>query len=176
MMKEPSKKVRGSIMTRKLISSAMAVVAMLICSSAWSMNSLVGPDDINKMKTARISDAVIQLLLSEQTSSVTADFLINLKNTGADDKTLAAVILADRYKNPEKSELTVKQQEILKKAGYSDEALLKLFDGPSVKTVVDEHGNESVVYSTGGPSPAQVKNRDASQGTYNINIDRVRIP
>jgi hypothetical protein len=65
---------------------------------------------------------------------------------------------------------------VLKKAGYSDESLSELFTGPSVKTVVDEHGSESVVYSTGGPSPAQVKNRDANQGTYNINIERVQVP
>jgi len=162
-------------MTRKQISSAIAIVALFIFSSAWSMNSLVGPDDINKMKAAKISDAVIQMLLSEQTSSVTAEFLINLKNNGADDKTLAAVILSDRYKNPKKSELTVKQQEVLKKSGYSDESLSELFEGPSVKTVVDEQGNESVVYGTGGTSPEQVKNRDTSQGTYNINIERVPV-
>ena len=164
------------MMIRKFFSSTFVIAAIFVSTWAWSMNSLVGPDDINKMKAAKMSDAVIQMLLSEQTSSVTADFLINLKNTGADDKTLAAVILADRYKNPKKSELTVKQLEILKKAGYSDEALSELFDGPSVKTVVDEHGNESVVYSTGGPSPAQRKNRDPSQGTYNINIERVQVP
>jgi len=155
------------------LTSAVILVAAFLCNVVWAMNSLVAPDDVNKMKTARISDEVIQMLISEQTSTVTADFLISLKNGGADEKTLAAVILADRYKSPKMTELSLAQQEILKKAGYSDEALQKLFDGPSVKTFVDEHGNERVVYTTGGPSPAQTKTPDYSQGTYNINIERV---
>ena len=99
--------------------------------------------------------------------------MISLKKAGADDKTLAAVILADRYKNPKMSDLSLAQQEILKKAGYSDETLQKLFGGPSVRTVVDEYGNERVVYSTGGSSSAETKTPDHSQGTYNINIERV---
>ena len=101
-------------MTRISLLSIVAIVFLYIVSSTWAMNSLVGPDDINKMKAAKISDAVIQMLLSEQTSSVTAAFLIDLKKKGADDKTLAAVILSDRYKNPKKTELTSKQQEVLK--------------------------------------------------------------
>jgi hypothetical protein len=160
-------------MRRNLVVFAVIVLVVLPLNAAWAINSLAGPDDIKKMKAVRIGHAVIQMLLSEQTTSVTADFLITLKKAGADDKTLTAVILADRYKSPKKSELTAKQQEILKKAGYSDEVILSLFGGPGVKTVVDEHGNESVVYSTGGSCPAQTSKTD-SQGTYNINIEKVQ--
>lgn len=155
------------------LTTVVILVAALLSNGAWAMNSLVTQNDFNKMKAAGMSDSVIQMLISEQTSTVTADFLISLKNKGADEKTLAAVILADRYKSPKKTELSLEQLEILKKAGYSDETLQKLFDGPSVKTVVDEHGNESVVYTTGAPSPAEAKSPDYSQGTYNINIERV---
>lgn len=152
---------------------AVILAAAVQCNVGWAMNSLVTEDDINKMKAAKISDTVIEMLVSEQTSTVTADFLISLKNGGADENTLAAVILADRYKSVKGVEISLEQQEVLKQAGYSDEVLERLFCRPSVKTVVDEHGNERVVYTTGGPSPAQAKTPDYSQGTYNIHIERV---
>jgi hypothetical protein len=137
------------------------------------MNSLVSPDDIKKMKKAKISDALIQMLVAEQTCSVTADFLLKLKRSGADNKMLEGVILADRYKNPTKKSLSAKQLEILKKAGYSDEVILRLFNVPQVKRTVDEQGNESVVYGTGGPSQPGATDSGQSLDIFNINIEKV---
>lgn len=155
------------------LTRSVILITAYLCNVAWAMNAWVAPEDIHKMKKAKIGDNVIQMFIAEQTSTVTADFLINLKNKGADEKTLAAVILADRYKCPKNTDLSLEQWEILKKAGYSEETLQKLFNGPSVKKVVDEHGNERIVYTTGGPSPAQTKTPDYSRGTYNIHIERI---
>ncbi len=148
-------------------------LTVILYGTAWAMNSLVSPDDIKKMKKAKISDALIQMLVAEQTCSVTADFLLKLKRSGADNKMLEGVILADRYKNPTKKSLSAKQLEILKKAGYSDEVILRLFNVPQVKRTVDEQGNESVVYGTGGPSQPGSADSGQSQDIYNINIEKV---
>ena len=148
-------------------------LAIILCGTAWAMNSLVSPDDIKKMKKGKISDALIQMLIAEQTCSVTADFLLKLKRFGADNKMLEGAILADRYKNPTKKSLPVKQLEILKKAGYSDEVILRLFNFPQVKRTVDERGNESVVYSTGGPSQPGAADSGRFHDIFNINIEKV---
>ena len=64
----------------------LSVVGMTIIYSGlvWAMNSLVSPDDIGRMKRAKISDAVIQMLIAEQTCSVTGEFLMKLKSAGAE--------------------------------------------------------------------------------------------
>jgi hypothetical protein len=128
------------------------------------MNSLVSPGDVKKMKEAKISRAVIQVLMAEQTSSINGDCLIMLKRAGADDEMLKSVILADRYKNPKKADLSLEQVEMLKKAGFSDEVIVRLFN------------NERVVYGTGSPPKLKGSPPSQSQSTYNINIERVERP
>ncbi|MCK4784343.1 MAG: hypothetical protein KAV87_11370, partial [Desulfobacteraceae bacterium] len=151
-------------------------LAIVLSSAVWAMNSLVSPGDIERMRKAKISDAVIQTLIAEQTCSVTAAFLITLKRFGADDKMLEGVILADRYKDPAKADLSAKQIELLKKAGYSEEMILKLFHTTPVKRVVDEQGNECVVYGTGVSSKPEATTPSQSQGTFNIYIEKMERP
>ncbi|NVL91054.1 MAG: hypothetical protein HWN69_08725 [Desulfobacterales bacterium] len=146
---------------------------VMVCA----MNSLVGPDDIEKMKKARISDRVIQMLITEQTCSVSGDLLIKLKNVGADDEMLKAVILADRYKNPKRAtELSLEQIGMLKKAGFSDEVIMQIVNSTPVKRVIDDHGNESIVYGTRRGSKPETTPSTESQGIYNINIEKVEKP
>jgi len=83
-------------MKKNLEITCAAGLVMLFAGLAWAMNSLVGPDGLNKMKQAKISNEVIQMLVAEQTCSVTGEFLVRLKKAGADDETLKSVILADR--------------------------------------------------------------------------------
>lgn len=135
-------------MRKGLEITCAVAVAILFCGFSWAMNSLVGPDGLKKMKQAKISDEVIQMLVAEQTCSITGEALVKLKKGGADDETLKSVILADRYKNPRKANLSVEQIEILKKAGYSDEMIMQMLHVTPTKRVVDEQGHESVVYGT----------------------------
>ena len=157
---------------------ALSMIGMTIIFSGlvWAMNSLVNPDDIGRMKKAKISDAVIQMLIAEQTCSVTGEFLIKLKGAGADDDMLKAVILADRYKNPKKAELSPEQIGMLRKAGFSDEMIMQIINSTPVKRVTDDHGNESIVYGTRrGPKPETAPATE-SEGVYNIYIEKVGQP
>ena len=135
-------------MKKGLDITCAAGLAMLFAGLAWAMNSLVGPDGLNKMKQANISNEVIQMLVAEQTCSITGESLVRLKKAGADDETLKSVILADRYKNPKKANLSVEQMKILRKAGYSDETIMQLLHLTPTTRVVDQQGHESIVYGT----------------------------
>lgn len=125
-----------------------ATLVMLFAGLAWAMNSLVGPDGVKKMKQANIGNEVIQMLVAEQTCSITGESLVRLKKAGADDETLKSVILADRYKNPKKANLSVEQIKILRQAGYSDETIMQLLHLTPTTRVVDQEGHESVIYGT----------------------------
>jgi hypothetical protein len=136
------------MMKKGLDITCAAGLVMLFSGLAWAMNSLVGPDGLNKMKQANIGNEVIQMLVAEQTCSITGESLVRLKKAGADDETLKSVILADRYKNPKKANLSVEQMNILRKAGYSDETIMQLLHLTPTTRVVDQQGHESVVYGT----------------------------
>jgi len=153
---------------------ALGLITILY-SGAWAMNSLVKPGDMDKMKDAKIGSTVIQLITTEQTSSVTPDFLIKLKKSGADDAMLQQVILADRYKNPTKANLSENQTEILKKAGYSDEMIANTINASPTRRVVDEKGNESIVYGTGVTPPKESTANTQPPSTVNVNIERLGV-
>lgn len=152
---------------------ATAVFFVMFFGHAWAMNSLVHPSDVQKMKEAGIGKAVIETLVTEQTCTVTADHLIRLKQSGADDKLLQGVVLADRYKSPEKRANSVAEAELLKKAGFSEEAILRQFVVSPVRTTVDSQGNESIVYGEGSPPKGQDLAPCPSDGPYNINIEKL---
>ena len=138
----------GKIMKKGLDITCAAGLVMFFAGLAWAMNSLVDPDGLNKMKQANIGNEVIQMLVAEQTCSITGESLVRLKKAGADDETLKSVILADRYKNPRKANLSVEQMKILRKAGYSDETIMQLLHVTPATRVVDQQGHESIVYGT----------------------------
>jgi len=152
---------------------ATAVFVVVLFGHAWAMNSLVRPADVQKMKEAGIGKAVIETLVTEQTCTVTADHLIRLKQSGADDKLLQGVVLADRYKSPGKGAISEAEAEILKKAGFSEEAILRQFVVSPVRTTVDSQGNESIVYGSGSPPKGQDPEPCPSDGHYNINIEKL---
>jgi hypothetical protein len=161
----------------KPLSSLFAIgMTIIFCGLGWAMNSLVSPDDVTRMKQAKIGDTVIQMLIAEQTCSVTGEFLMKLKRAGADDEMLKAVILADRYKNPRKAELSPEQIGMLKKAGFSDEMIMQMINSTPVKRVTDDHGNESVVHGARRAPEAETPPPAESQGIYNINIEKVEQP
>ena len=151
-------------------------MTIILSGVVWAMNSLVSPDDITSMKRAKISDTVIQVLIAEQTCSVTGEFLMKLKSAGADDDMLKAVILADRYKDPKKAELSPEQIEMLKKAGFSDEVIMQIVNSTPVKRITDDHGNESIVYGTRRVPEAETAPPTDSQGIYDIYIEKVEQP
>jgi hypothetical protein len=154
-----------------ICSLALAITFFVV--PAVATNSLVSADGIKKMKEARISDNVIKILVAEQTCSVTPAFLVELKKAGADNKMLEEIVLGDRYKNPTKTGLSTEEVEILKKAGCSEEMVLRLLDIKPVERIVDEQGNESIVYRTGLPSTRKSDISDKSTDTVNINIEKV---
>ncbi|MBW1739601.1 MAG: hypothetical protein JRJ42_00535 [Deltaproteobacteria bacterium] len=151
-------------------------ITLIFSGLVLAMNSLVGPDDIRRMKSAKISDSVIQMLIAEQTCSITSESLIKLKSAGANDAMLKSVILADRYKNPKKAELSIEQIEMLKKAGFSDEVIMQMVNSIPVKRIVDDHGHESIVYGTRLAPEPETSLPAKSQSTYNINIEKVTQP
>ncbi len=159
-----------------LITLSLVGMTIIFCGVVWAMNSLVSPDDMSRMKKAKISDTVIQMLIAEQTCSVTGEFLMKLKSAGADDEMLKAVILADRYKNPKKAELSPEQIGMLKKAGFSDEMIMQIINSTPVKRVTDNHGNESIVYGTRRVPEPEIAPATQPQGTFNINIEKVERP
>jgi len=152
---------------------SLAFAITFLVAPAGAMNSLVSAGDIKKMKEARISDKVIKILVAEQTCSVTPAFLVELKKAGADNKMLEEIVLGDRYKNPTKTGLSTEEVEILKKAGCSEEMVLRLLDIKPVERIVDEQGNESIVYRTDLPSTRKSDISDKSTDTVNINIEKV---
>jgi len=152
---------------------SLALAITFFVAPAGAMNSLVSAGDIKKMKEARISDKVIKILVAEQTCSVTPAFLVELKKAGADNKMLEEIVLGDRYKNPTKTGLSTEEVEILKKAGCSEEMVLRLLDIKPVERIVDEQGNESIVYRTDLPSTRKSDISDKSTDTVNINIEKV---
>lgn len=152
---------------------SLILSALTLYDPAWAINSLVRPTAVKKLKAAGISNEVIELLITEQTCSIKADDLLALKKHGADDKILKAVILADRYKNPTKAELSAQQLELLRKAGLSDALILRLFHVPSAKRVIDEQGNESIVYGFDGPSSVPPPQSDQPHNNFRINIEKV---
>ena len=157
---------------------ALSVIGMTIisCGLVWAMNSLVTPESVARMKEARIGESVIQMLIAEQTCSVTGEFLMKLKNAGADDEMLKAVILADRYKNPKKAELSPEQIGVLKEAGFSDKMIMQMINRTPVKRVTDEYGNDSVVHGARRAPEPETARPGESQGIYNINIEKVERP
>jgi len=156
---------------RIICSLALAIIFFVV--SAGAMNSLVSADGIKIMKEARISDKVIKIFVAEQTCSVTPAFLVELKKAGADNEMLEDIVLSDRYKNPTKAGLSTEELEILKKAGCSEEMVLRLLDIKPVERIVDEQGNESIVYRTDLPSARINDISDKSSDTVNINIEKV---
>ncbi len=156
---------------RIICSLALAISFFVVPVGA--MNSLVSADGIKKMKEARISDNVIKILVAEQTCSVTPAFLVELKKAGADNKMLEEIVLGDRYKNPTKAGLSTEEVEILKKAGCSEEMVLRLLDIKPVERIVDEQGNESIVYRTDLPATRKSDISDKPTDTVNINIEKV---
>ena len=98
---------------------------------------------------------------------------MKLKSAGAHDDMLKAVILADRYKNPKKAELSPEQIGMLKKAGFSDEVIMQIINSTPVKRVTDDHGNESIVYGTRRVPEPETAPASDSQAIYNINIEKV---
>ena len=163
-------------MKRGIEITCLVGMVIMACGLALAQNSLVGPDDIRKMKKANISDGVIQTLLTEQTCSITGEYLVMLKRAGANDEMLKIIILADRYKNPRKADLTVEEMELLRKAGFSDEVIVQLSNMTPSKRVTDAQGNESVVYGTGLPIKPETDTPQQEQPTFNINIEKVEQP
>ena len=138
-----------------------------------AMNSLVTAEGIGKMKAADINGKVIAVLAAEQTCTVNPDLLVRLKKAGVKTQALKQIITADRCRQHQTATLSTKDIEVLKKAGCSEGMIMRLLGVTAVKTVVDEQGNENVIYDTHTlPSPEGPVDSGKPDAFY-INIEKL---
>ena len=153
------------------------LLAMALCfcgfGPLYAANSLVTPEDVSKMKRNGISNAIIELLISEQTASVSSDTIITLQRAGANDTILEQVIKGDRYKGAEKAGSSKHIVEILKANGFSQEVIEMIVNRPGVRKEVDATGNKKIIYDTGPPKDRNQIQPSENGTQYHINIERV---
>jgi DNA-binding transcriptional regulator YhcF (GntR family) len=127
----------------------MILMLFVIVVPLYGFNSLVRQEDIPKMRELGISQEVIQYFIANQTSSLSSEDVIKMKQSGSSNKDIMSAIQSDLYR-PEKKSTSMKEAELvakLKAAGMSDEAVLQFLQTVKSTRRVDSDGFVSKHYA-----------------------------
>lgn len=125
------------------------LILFFIVDPLYGFNSLVRHEDIPRMRELGISQEVIQYFISNQTSSVSSEDVIKMKQSGLNNDDIMSAIRSDLYR-PEQKSTSMKEAELiakLKAAGMSDEAVLQFIQAVKSTRRVDSDGNASKHYT-----------------------------
>lgn len=125
------------------------LILFIMVVPLYGFNSLVRHEDIPKMRELGISQEVIQYFITNQTSSISSEDVIKMKQSGLSNKDILSAIQSDLYR-PEKKSTSMKEAELvakLKAAGMSDEAVLQFLQTVKSNYRVDSNGFVSKRYS-----------------------------
>jgi hypothetical protein len=101
------------------------------------------------MRELGVSQEVIQYFISNQTSSVSSEDVIKMKQSGLTNDDIMSAIKSDLYR-PEKESTSMKEAELvakLKESGMSDEAVLQFIQTVKSTRRVDSDGNVTRQYT-----------------------------
>ena len=119
------------------------LITFFIVVPLYGFNSLVRHEDIPKMRELGVSQEVIQYFISNQTSSVSSEDVIKMKQAGLNNDDIMSAIQSDLYR-PEQKSTSMKEVELiakLKESGMSDEAVLQFIQAGKSTRRVDSDGN-----------------------------------
>jgi len=123
--------------------TVMILISLFIIFPLYGFNSLVRHEDIPKMRELGVSQEVIQYFISNQTSSVSSEDVIKMKQSGLTNDDIMSAIKSDLYR-PERESTSMKEAELvakLKESGMSDEAVLQFIQTVKSTRRVDSDGN-----------------------------------
>jgi DNA-binding transcriptional regulator YhcF (GntR family) len=123
--------------------TVIILISLFIVIPLYGFNSLVRHEDIPKMRELGISQEVIQYFISNQTSSVSSEDVIKMKQSGLNNDDIMSAIQSDLYRPKQKS-TSMKEAELiakLKESGMSDEAVLQFLQTVKSTRRVDSDGN-----------------------------------
>ncbi|MEJ2657060.1 MAG: hypothetical protein P8012_07655 [Desulfobacterales bacterium] len=129
----------------------MILLFSLIVVPLYGFNSLVRHEDIFKMRELGISQEVIQYFISHQTSSISSEDVIQMKQSGLNNDDIMSAIRSDLYQPKQKS-TSMNEAELiakLKAAGMSDEAVLQFIQTVKSNRRIDSNGTVSKYYTNG---------------------------
>lgn len=133
----------------------LILICLYFAVSVYAINSLVRQEDIPTMRKLGVSQEVIQYLISNQTSSVSSEDVIQMKKNGMTNDDIMTAIKSDLYR-PEEKATQIKEAELiarLKEAGMSDEAILQFLQTVRTSRQVDSNGNVIKQYTNGSQRP-----------------------
>jgi DNA-binding transcriptional regulator YhcF (GntR family) len=123
--------------------TVIVLITFFIVFPLYGFNSLVRHEDIPKMRELGVSQEVIQYFISNQTSSVSSEDVIKMKQAGLNNDDIMSAIQSDLYR-PEQKSTSMKEVELiakLKESGMSDEAVLQFIQAVKSTRRVDSDGN-----------------------------------
>lgn len=123
--------------------TVIILISLLIVFPLYGFNSLVRHEDIPKMRELGMSQEVIQYFISNQTSSLSSEDVIKMKQSGLNNNDIMSAIKSDLYRSEQKS-MSMKEVELiakLKESGMSDEAVLQFIQTVKSTRRVDLDGN-----------------------------------
>jgi hypothetical protein len=129
--------------------TVIILISLVMVFPLYGFNSLVRHEDIPKMRELGISQEVIQYFISNQTSSVSSEDVIKMKQSGLKNDDIMSAIKSDLYR-PEKKSSAMKEAELvakLKESGMSDEAVLQFIQTVKSTRRVDSDGNVTKQYT-----------------------------
>ena len=129
--------------------TVMILISLFIIFPLYGFNSLVRHEDIPKMRELGVSQEVIQYFISNQTSSVSSEDVIKMKQSGLTNDDIMSAIKSDLYR-PENESTSMKEAELvakLKESGMSDEAVLQFIQTVKSTRRVDSDGNVTKQYT-----------------------------
>lgn len=128
--------------------TVIILISIFVAFPLYGFNSLVRQKDIPKMRELGISQEVIQYFISNQTSSVSSEDVIRMKQSGLNNDDIMSAIQSDLYR-PEQKSTAMKEAELmvkLKESGMSDEAVLQFIQAVKSTRRVDSDGNVTEQY------------------------------
>jgi len=129
--------------------TVIILMTLFIVAPLYGFNSLVRHEDIPKMRELGVSQKVIQYFISNQTSSVSSEDVIKMKQAGLKNEDIMSAIKSDLYR-PEQKPTSMKEAELiakLKESGMSDEAVLQFIQTVKSTRRVDSDGNVTKQYT-----------------------------
>jgi DNA-binding transcriptional regulator YhcF (GntR family) len=129
--------------------AVMILISLFVIFPLYGFNSLVRHEDIPKMRELGISQEVIQYFISNQTSSLSSEDVIKMKQSGLNNNDIMSAIKSDLYR-PEQKSTSMKEAELvakLKESGMSDEAVLQFIQTVKSTRRVDSDGNVTKQYT-----------------------------
>ena len=129
--------------------TVILLISFVVVIPLYGFNSLVRHEDVPKMRELGISKEVIQYFISNQTSSLSSEDVIKMKQSGLNNDDIMSAIKSNLYR-PERKSTAMKEAELmakLKDSGMSDETVLQFIQVVKSTRRVDSDGNMNQKYT-----------------------------